>query len=97
MGVLATYAYDDLGHAKSLTFGNGVVQAYTVDAVSRLASLTNNLTGTANDLTATFAYNPASQIKSTMRTGDVYAWTGHGSGSTASVANGFPARLHGYN
>ncbi len=88
VGVLATYAYDNLGNRLSTTFGNGAVQVFTYDPVSRLASLTNNLTGTANDLTATFAYNPDSQITSNVRTGDTYAWTGHGSGSTAYVSNG---------
>lgn len=53
-GVLCTYAYDNLGNRTSLTLGNGVVQALTFDPVSRLASLANNLTGTANDLSATF-------------------------------------------
>ncbi|MES2136182.1 MAG: RHS repeat-associated core domain-containing protein, partial [Pseudomonadota bacterium] len=47
-----------------------------------------NLSGTTNDLSVTFAYNPASQISSTVRTGDAYAWTGHGNGSTAYVENG---------
>jgi hypothetical protein len=42
-----------------------------------LASLTNNLSGTSNDLSATFAYNPAAQIVSTVRTGDAYAFTGY--------------------
>jgi RHS repeat-associated protein len=52
-------------------------------SIPRLAA-----TGTTNDLTATFAYNPASQITQTVRTGDTYAWTGHGSGSTAFTQNG---------
>ena len=56
--------------------------------MSRLSQLTNNLSGTTNDLTAALAYNPASQITSTVRTGDAYAWTGHGNGSTAFVQNG---------
>lgn len=88
VGVLATYAYDNLGNRTSLTFGNGAVQAYTYDPVSRLSQLTNNLSGTANDLTATFAYNPASQITSTTRTGDTYAWTGHFNENKTGVANG---------
>ena len=75
VGVLATYAYDDRGNRTSVTFGNGVVQSFGYDAVSRLASLTNDLASTANDLSATFAYNPASQIASTTRTGDAYAFT----------------------
>jgi YD repeat-containing protein len=60
VGVLATYAYDNLGNRTSVTFGNGAAQAFSYDPVSRLSQLTNNLSGTANDLSATFAYNPAS-------------------------------------
>jgi RHS repeat-associated protein len=86
--VLATYAYDDLGRRTSLTFGNGAVQVYGFDLVSRLNSLTNNLSGTANDLTQTLAYNPASQITSTVRTGDPYAWTGHFNQNVTGTANG---------
>ena len=85
---LATYGYDDVGYRTSVTFANGAAQAFTPDPVSRLSQLTNNLSGTTNDLTATLAYNPASQITSTVRTGDAYAWTGHGNGSTAFVQNG---------
>jgi RHS repeat-associated protein len=87
VGVLAAYSYDDLGNRTSLTFGNGVIQTFTSDPVSRLASLTNELSGTANDLSVTLAYNPASQIASTTRTGDVYAWTGHGNGTTNYEVN----------
>ncbi|MDQ3520086.1 MAG: polymorphic toxin-type HINT domain-containing protein [Gemmatimonadota bacterium] len=89
IGVLATFGYDDLGRRTSLTFGNGASQSYTFDAVSRLASLTANLSGTTNDLTiGSMSYSPASQVVSQNRSNDAYAWTGHGSGSTASVANG---------
>ena len=88
VGVLAAYSYNNLGNRLAVTFGNGASQAFTYDAVSRLASLTNDLSGTANDLSVTFAYNPASQIVSTVRTGDNYAWTGHGNGSTAYTQSG---------
>ena len=50
IGVLATYAYDNLGSRVSTTFGNGVVTSYGYDPVSRLTSLGLNFTGTANDL-----------------------------------------------
>ena len=46
------------------------------------------MTGTTNDQNATFTYNPASQIGGVTRANDLYAWTGHGSGSTASAVNG---------
>ncbi|HKH43215.1 MAG TPA: hypothetical protein VKM72_00980, partial [Thermoanaerobaculia bacterium] len=89
IGVLATFGYDNLGRRTSLTFGNGTSTSYAYDPVSRLTTLTNDLAGTANDLTiGSIAYNPASQIVSQNRSNDLYAWTGHGSGSTASVANG---------
>lgn len=79
VGVLAAYAYDDLGRRTSVTFGNGSVQGFGYDAVSRLATLTNNLGGaaTTHDLTQTFTYNPASQIASVVRSNDAYAWAAH--------------------
>lgn len=88
--MLATFAYDDLGRRTSLTRGNGTVTGYAYDDVSRLEQLTQDLSGssTAPDLTSTFAYNPASQIVSALRTNDLYAWTGHGSGTTSATSNG---------
>ena len=79
VGVLASYAFDNLGRPTSVTFGNGSVQSFAYDAVSRLSSLTNNLGGgaTTHDLTQTFAYNPASQIASVTRSNDAYAWQAH--------------------
>jgi uncharacterized protein RhaS with RHS repeats len=88
VGVLASYGYDNLRRRTSITFGNGASQVFTYDPASRLASLTNDLSGTTNDFSETFAYNPASQVTQTVRTGDAYAWTGHGSGSTVTVTNG---------
>ena len=88
VGVLATFAYDDLGRRTGLTRGNGTVTTYGYDSVSRLASQIDNLTGTTNDQTLTFAYNSASQIASQTKSNDLFAWTGHGSGTTAITANG---------
>jgi len=73
---LGTYAYDDLGRRTTLTRGNGVVTTYGFDPVSRLSSLASDLTGTTNDLSLGFSYNPASQITSTTRSNNAYAWTG---------------------
>jgi RHS repeat-associated protein len=88
VGVLATFAYDDLGRRTSLTRGNGTSSTYTFDAVSRLASLVDNPAGTTHDQTLGFGYNPAGQITSNTRSNDLFAWAGHGSGTTASTANG---------
>jgi RHS repeat-associated protein len=93
VGVLATYAYDNLGNRTGVTYGNGAAQAFTYDAVSRLASLTNDLSGTTNDLSVTFAYSPASQITQIVRTGDAYAYTAMGNGSTAFTQNGLNQQI----
>ncbi len=94
--MLATFGYDDLGRRTSLPRGNGTVTSYGYDAVSRLSSLGQDLAGTAYDLTLGFAYNPASQIVSTTRSNDAFAWLGHGGGSTASSANGLnQVAVHG--
>jgi RHS repeat-associated protein len=76
-GLLAAYAYDNLGRITTLTRGNGVVTSYGFDAVSRLSTLTHDLAGTAQDLTTTFSLNPASQITSRVRSNDSYAWSGY--------------------
>ena len=86
--MLANYAYDSLSRRSSVTFGNGVVQAFTYDPVTRLATHTNNLAATVNDLTQTFAYNTASQISSVTRSNDLYAWTGHANDNLSSTVNG---------
>jgi len=62
--------------------------SYGYDPASRLTSLSHDLAGSANDLTLTFTHNPAGQIHSRTGSNDAYSWTGHGSGSTASAANG---------
>lgn len=73
---LASYTYDSLGNRTNVAFGNSAAQAMTYDPLGRLISLTNDLSGTANDLTIdNIAWNPVSQVTSVRRTGDSYAWT----------------------
>ncbi|HEX2762957.1 MAG TPA: RHS repeat-associated core domain-containing protein [Allosphingosinicella sp.] len=96
VGVLATFAYDDMGRRTSLSRGNGTVTGYGYDAVSRLSQLTENPGGSSFDLTLGFSYSPAGQIAQNIRSdpgsgpgqADLYAWAGHGSGTTSSTANG---------
>jgi RHS repeat-associated protein len=78
VGVLATYAYDNLGRRTSLTRGNTAVTTYGYDPVSRISSIVQNLSGTANDLTLNgITYNAANQLKTIVRSNDVFAWGGH--------------------
>jgi RHS repeat-associated protein len=64
------------------------VKSYGYDSVSRTTSLGEDLAGTANDLTLAFTYNNASQIASTTRSNDAYAWTGHYNLNRSYAANG---------
>jgi RHS repeat-associated protein len=78
IGVLANYTYDNLGRRTGITRGNGTTTSYAFDPVSRLSSLTQDLSGTISDQTiGSIAYNPASQIQSQAKSNDAYAWTGH--------------------
>jgi RHS repeat-associated protein len=70
---LAVIPYDNQGRRKTMTRGV-VVTTYGYDTSSRLTSLADNLTGTANDLTSTFAYNPANQITTHTRNNDSYVF-----------------------
>lgn len=90
IGVLASYAYDDLGRATSVTFGNGSVQSFAYNNGSQLTTLTNNLGGaaTTHDLTQTFTYNPAGQIASVTRSNNAYAWADHYNVDRTYIADG---------
>jgi RHS repeat-associated protein len=87
LGVLATYAYDDLGRRTAVARGNGTSTAYAYTG-PRLTSIAHDFAGTTDDLTLGLVWNPAGQIQQTTRSNDAYAWTRHGSGSTTSTPNG---------
>lgn len=86
-GVLAAYTYDSLGRRTAAAFGNGASTTWGYDNVGRLTSLAHNLAGSADDVSFTYAYNPANQITQRTMSNSVYAWT-PGAGSTAYQNNG---------
>jgi RHS repeat-associated protein len=88
VGVLATYAYDNLGRRASITRGNGVTTTYAWDPVSRLDSLTQALAGTSYDLTLGFDYNHAGQITTAERSNTAYSWTDATNGTESYTTNG---------
>lgn len=89
VGVLGTYAYDNLGRRSSLVRGNGTSTSYAYDPVSRLSSLTQDLAGTGQDLIiGALNYNAAGQITSLQRSNDAYAWTDHYNVNRAYSVNG---------
>lgn len=56
------YGYDNQGRRTGITRGNGVSSSYAYDGISRLASLSHDLIGSADDVTFSYDYNPAGQI-----------------------------------
>ncbi len=75
--LLANFHYDSLGRRSRLNRANGAITRYTYDRISRLATLSHDLSGSSHDVTSSFAYNPASQITTWSRSNDAYAWNGH--------------------
>lgn len=73
-GVLAQYAYDNLGRRTATTRGNGAATTYGWDGASRLASLAINLNGTSQDATWTLDYNPAGQLTERALSNTLYAY-----------------------
>lgn len=73
-GVLAIYLYDNLGRRVTTARGNGASTGYVYDGVSRLSQLIQDPTSTANDVTLTYAYNPAGQIVSRSVSNSAYVY-----------------------
>jgi RHS repeat-associated protein len=84
---VAAMTYDAQARPSSET-RNNVSTTFGYDAVSRLASLADDLPGTTGDVTSTFAYNPASQLTSKTRSNNAYAFTGYVSVSRSYGING---------
>jgi RHS repeat-associated protein len=90
--VVVRIGYDAAGRRSTLGMGNeGWVSSsvgYAYDPVSRLQGLERYIGGTGAAQTATFEYNPASQLSAQTSTNDSYAQTGAYSLDRTHVANG---------
>lgn len=85
---LATYLYDDLSRRTMITLGNGTTTTYGYSSTQgTLASLTHNLTGSAQDITTTYTRNQVREILSHSWTNDLYQWSGAVNGSKAYTTN----------
>jgi RHS repeat-associated protein len=73
---LITWNYDNQGRPWTLSRG-AAVSSTTIgyDSVSRLQTLTQDLSGSAYDETRTFGYNPANQITSRSLNNATYSFT----------------------
>jgi RHS repeat-associated protein len=84
---IASTIFDAQGRVGSQTRG-AVTTTLVYDAVSRPQSWTDDLAGTASDVTSTFAYNPANQIVTKTRSNDAYAFSNYVSVSRPYAVNG---------
>jgi RHS repeat-associated protein len=84
---IVSTTYNANGKVESQTRG-GVVITLGYDDISRSNSWTDNLAGTADDVTSTFGYNPANQIKTKTRTNTSYAFAGYFPVNRPYVVNG---------
>ncbi|MEC5159546.1 MULTISPECIES: RHS repeat-associated core domain-containing protein [unclassified Janthinobacterium] len=85
---LATYGYDDLSRRATLTFGNGTSTTYGYNTQGGLASVAQNLGGTAQDNTWTFTRNQVQDLAGHSWSNDIYQWSGFTNGSRNYTANG---------
>lgn len=74
-GLLADYSYDNLGRPTSLARGNGAGTSWSYVANSRDGSMTQNLSGSADDLTLGFTFSPAVQVTERAISNTAYSFT----------------------
>jgi RHS repeat-associated protein len=100
-GVLATYAYDNLGRRTSMAraAGAGATTTYDYDAAGRLEELVQNLAATANDQTYAFTYSASSQAIARVGSNAAYVWPQPSPGVANAAPNGLNqiASLNGTN
>jgi RHS repeat-associated protein len=72
---LATYAYDFLTRRTGVTRASGPATSYAYDTDSRDWGLTQDLSGTSNDLTLGFTLSPAAQILTRDISNSAYEYT----------------------
>jgi RHS repeat-associated protein len=84
---IGAIAYKNDGARDSAAYGgNGT--SYGYDGIGRLNSLADTFSGGTGNTTSTFSHNPASQINSTTRSNDSYAWNGHYNVNRGYTTNG---------
>lgn len=74
-GLLADYSCDTLGRPTSLARGNGAGTNWSYVANTRNWSMTQNLSGTTNDLTLAFILSPAPQVTERAISNPAYSFT----------------------
>ncbi|MDQ4087836.1 MAG: hypothetical protein M3177_07495, partial [Pseudomonadota bacterium] len=71
---LATIGYNANGRPSSVGRGNGTTATLSYDGVQRVNRLTHGFAGTADDVSWTYYYNAAGQLRQAVRNNDSYAY-----------------------
>jgi YD repeat-containing protein len=82
------FGYYAHGAIAGTSRANGATTQWGYDGAQRLSAVIHGLAGIAHDAGWTYAYNPASQVRSVMRDNDAYAWRGHYAVARPYVTNG---------
>ncbi|WP_175836313.1 MULTISPECIES: RHS repeat-associated core domain-containing protein [Burkholderia cepacia complex] len=85
---LATYTYDDLSRATTLTFANGTSIQRGYDNQGGLATLTNALTAPGDQVQFVYARNQILDVTSVTPSNLAYQWSGGTTGSQSYTADG---------
>jgi YD repeat-containing protein len=83
----ASYAYDDLSRRTTVTLGNNTTTSYGYDDRGDLSTLAHDLSGTAQDISYTYARNQAREITQHSWSNDAYQWAGVPGNATNGPAN----------
>ena len=86
-GLLAVYAYNNLGQRVSITRGNGVVTTFAYDDLARLDAMRNDLASTASDQLYDFSRNLSDQITDRQGHNASYDWSPLSPGTTNYADN----------
>ncbi|WP_254640740.1 RHS repeat-associated core domain-containing protein [Burkholderia sp. GbtcB21] len=85
---LATYNYDDLSRATTITFGNGTSVQRGYDNQGGLSTLTNALTAAGDQVQYTYARNQVLDVTSVTPSNLAYQWSGGTIGTQSYTADG---------
>jgi RHS repeat-associated protein len=91
---LITLTYRPNGKRHTLARAGSGTTTYTFDDLSRLGSLQQDFLGTTNDVTNSFAYNPASQVTSLTISNSLFRYQGNNNRSGSYVPNGLNQYTH---
>ncbi|MCA1749353.1 MAG: hypothetical protein LC634_07410, partial [Sphingomonadales bacterium] len=85
---IADITYNNLGQRAVNDPSGGPDTLFAYDAANRLSSLTQDLAGTANDLTLGFAYNAAGQVVTRTMSNQRYRFDDYRGGEESYTVNG---------